>query len=63
MTSTANRDQAPRESEPKSIWDNDLPAGNSPPRPRGPLIAAAVAYGCWLLFLLAMVIVRMTFKA
>ena len=63
MTSTANRDQAPRESEPKSIWDNDLPAGDSPPMSRTPLIAASVAYGCWLLFLLAMVILRITYKA
>lgn len=47
----------------KSIWDNDLPAGDSPPMPKAPLVAAAVAYGCWLLFLLAMVIVRITYKA
>jgi hypothetical protein len=49
--------------EPKTIWDNDLPAGDSPPMSKGPLIAAAAAYGCWLLFLLSMVIFRITFKA
>ena len=53
----------PRSNEPKTIWDNDLPAGNSPPMPKGPLIAAAVAYGCWLVFLLVMTILRVTSKA
>jgi hypothetical protein len=63
MTRTTDRDEASQESEPKSIWDNDLPAGNGPPMPRARLVAAAVAYGCWLLFLLVMVIVRMTYNA
>ncbi len=53
----------PQSNEPKTAWDNDLPAGNSPPMPKGPLIAAAVAYGVWLVFLLVMTILRVTYKA
>ena len=45
--------------QPKSIWDNDLPPGDSPPLPRWPLTAAIVAYACWMLFLVSMVIVRL----
>ncbi len=46
--------------KPKSIWDNDLPAGDSPPLPRWPLTAAAVAYGLWMVFLISMMILRMS---
>lgn len=46
-------------SQPKSIWDNDLPPGDSPPMPRWPLTASIVAYVCWMLFLISMVIVRL----
>lgn len=49
--------------EPRSIWNNDLPAGDSPPRSRATLIAAAVAYGCWLVFLAIMTILRITYTA
>jgi hypothetical protein len=63
VNKTANQQKTSGQSEPASIWDNDLPAGNSPPRPRAPLIAAAVAYGGWLVFLLVMVILRMAYKA
>jgi len=45
--------------KPKSIWDNDLPAGDSPPLPKWPLVAAIVAYGAWMIFLLAMMILRL----
>lgn len=44
----------------KSIWDNDLPPGDSPPLPRWPLTASIVAYSCWALFLVAMLVVRLT---
>jgi len=44
----------------KSIWDNDLPPGESPPLPRWPLIASIVAYSCWMVFLVSMMIVRLT---
>ncbi|MEP0843599.1 MAG: hypothetical protein HRF43_12925 [Phycisphaerae bacterium] len=43
---------------PRSIWDNDLPAGDSPPLPRWPLTTAVVAYGLWLIFLISMAILR-----
>lgn len=45
--------------KPKSIWDNDLPAGDSPPLPRWPLTAAIVAYSVWMVFLISMAILRM----
>ncbi len=48
--------------EQKTIWDNDLPAGNSPPRSKAALVAAALAYGGWLVFLLIMTILRVTSK-
>jgi hypothetical protein len=57
-----NRIDSKAVQEPKSIWDNNLPAGNSPPLPKAPLVAASIAYGCWLLFLLSMVILRVASK-
>ncbi len=48
------------ETEPKSIWDNDLPPGDSPPLKRWPLTASIVAYSCWMVFLVAMMIVRLS---
>ncbi|HOA75866.1 MAG TPA: hypothetical protein PL151_20220 [Phycisphaerae bacterium] len=53
-------DENARTERPKSIWDNDLPPGDSPPLPRWPLTAAIIAYSCWALFLVAMLIVRLT---
>jgi len=61
MPDTTKKDAQQR--EPKSIWDNDLPAGDSPPRSPVVLIVSAVAYGCWLIFLLVMTILRMTYHA
>ena len=46
--------------KPKSIWDNDLPAGDSPPLPSWPLKAAVVLYSLWMVFLIAMTILRLT---
>jgi len=45
--------------KPRSIWDNDLPAGDSPPMPRWPLVASIAAYACWMLFLIAMMVLRL----
>jgi len=45
----------------RSIWDNDLPAGDSPPLPRWPLIASIVAYCVWMVFLIAMLVVRLRY--
>lgn len=45
--------------KPKSIWDNDLPAGDSPPLPRWPLTASIIAYSLWMVFLIAMAVVRL----
>ncbi len=44
--------------KPKSIWDNDLPAGDSPPLPRWPLTFWIVVYVLWMCFLVSMVVVR-----
>ena len=47
------------ESKPKYDWaDPNVPAGDSPPMPRWPLIASAVVFGLWLVFLVIMAIVR-----
>lgn len=45
--------------KPKSIWDNDLPAGDSPPLPAWPLKMAIVAYAVWMLFLISMAVLRL----
>lgn len=44
--------------KPKSFWDNDLPAGDSPPLPKWPLTAAIVAFSLWMVFLISMAILR-----
>jgi hypothetical protein len=38
--------------------DPTIPAGNAPPLPRWRLVAAAVAFGLWLVFLVAMALLR-----
>ena len=48
----------PPDDKPDSIWDNDLPPGEAPPLPRKPLTIAIVAYALWLVFLIAMMILR-----
>ena len=55
----ATADSADRAAAPRSIWDNDLPPGDSPPLPRWPLTASIVAYGVWMVFLVSMMIVRL----
>ena len=40
--------------------DHSVPAGDSPPLPRWPLVLAAIAWGGWLVFILVMMILRMT---
>lgn len=43
----------------KPNWDDpNVPAGNAPPLPRWPLIASAVVFALWVVFLIAMAIVR-----
>lgn len=44
----------------KSIWDNDLPPGDAPPMPRWPLTVSIVAYSVWMVFLLSMMVLRIT---
>ncbi len=53
--------QTSEESKPGGIWDNDLPAGDSPPLPRWPLTAAIVACCLWMVFLVCMMIMRITY--
>ena len=45
--------------QPKSIWDNDLPAGDSPPMPRWPLVAASVTFVVWFGFVISMMVIRL----
>jgi hypothetical protein len=51
-----------QEAEPvkaKVNWaDPNIPPGDSPPMPLWPLVASAVAFGLWLVFLIAMAVVR-----
>lgn len=59
MSDAEQNPQAAAISEPKSIWDNDLPPGDSPPMPRWPMTASIVAYALWMVFLVSMMIVRL----
>ena len=59
MTET---DTPSAETKPTSIWDNDLPTGDSPPMPRWPLIAATVAFAIWAVFLIGMMVMRLTYQ-
>lgn len=52
-------DDTPQAPPTPSFWDNDLPAGDSPPMPRWPLTAAIVAYALWMVFLVCMMILRL----
>lgn len=45
--------------KPKTIWDNDLPAGDAPALPRWPLTLSIVAYSLWMIFLLSMMVLRL----
>jgi hypothetical protein len=38
--------------------DPNIPPGNAPPMPRGRLIAAAIVFGLWVCFLIAMAWLR-----
>ena len=58
---TDTNDHHDTEQGPKSIWDNDLPAGDSPPLPRWPMITSIVACVLWSIFLVAMLIQRLNY--
>ena len=55
----AGEANASDKTEKRSIWDNNLPAGDSPPLPRWPLTASIVAYSLWMVFLVSMMILRL----
>jgi len=59
MSDQEKIDQEQETQKPKSIWDNDLPAGDSPPLPRWPLTVSIIAYSVWMVFLISMMIVRL----
>ena len=44
----------------KSIWDNDLPAGDAPPLPDWPLKAAIATYAAWMVILIGLLILRLS---
>ncbi len=63
MSTEVGSDEKIESAEPaekKSQWDNDLPAGDSPPGPKWHLVASAVAWGVWVIFLLVMALERIT---
>lgn len=61
MSTNDTATQTPESRNPKSIWDNDLPAGDAPPLPRWPLTVSVVVYGLWMVFLVAMMILRLRY--
>ena len=61
MSESDNSIETSESTTTKSIWDNDLPAGDSPPLPRWPLTAAIVACAVWMVFLICMMIMRITY--
>lgn len=44
-----------------SIWDNDLPAGDSPPLPKWPLVFWGAVYVAWMIFLICMYVNRIQY--
>ena len=58
MPDTTPTDKTAGSDKPKSIWNNDLPAGDSPPLPRWPLTAAILAFSIWMVFLISMAVLR-----
>lgn len=46
--------------QPKYDWDDpNIPAGDAPLMPRWPLVLSAVAWCGWLVFLVAMMVLRL----
>ncbi len=57
--STATRDiESTKKTSVPAVTGDDLPAGDMTPCPRWPLLAAAAAWGGWLLFIIAMAVMR-----
>ncbi len=57
--STATRDKKSKKRTPDpAVTGDDLPAGDMTPCPRWALLAAAAAWGGWLLFIIAMAVMR-----
>lgn len=48
-----------QDERPRTIWDNDLPVGDSPPLPRWPLIVSIVVCCAWAVFLVSMMVLRL----
>lgn len=59
MASAENTKAPPPGVKSGSIWDNDLPAGDSPPLPRWPLTVSIALYVLWMIFLISMMILRL----
>ncbi len=45
--------------KPRTPPADDVPPGDSPPKPWWPLYLAAAAWGAWMLFLVVMLILRL----
>ena len=61
MSETHDSAHAAKPGKSQSIWDNDLPAGDSPPLPGWPLTASIVAYVLWMIFLVGMMVLRLAY--
>ncbi len=59
QTKATQPKDAPAAEAPKIDWaDPNVPAGNSPPLPHWPLVASALAFGAWMVFLVVMAVIR-----
>ncbi len=47
------------QSVPPAQAEDDIPAGDSPPKPMWPLALAAAAWAAWMIFLVVMLIIRL----
>ena len=57
--STATRDtRSPKKTSAPAVTGDDLPAGDMMPCPRWAALAAAAAWGGWLLFIIVMAVMR-----
>ncbi|MHC4444901.1 MAG: hypothetical protein ACYTF1_09955 [Planctomycetota bacterium] len=59
MTDEEKTDQSSKDEAARSIWDNDLPAGESPALSRWPFTVSILAYSVWMVILISMLIVRL----
>lgn len=58
-TATTESKEGAATAAPGINWaDPDIPAGNAPALPRWPLVVSALAFAAWVVFLVAMAVMR-----